>query len=375
MRTVTPTSANFARRLLSSRCLTHALYLWRSPGTPSTRSMPTSLGRNHRLNLTSCSLRSLPPGSPLQTPRDSCGRCERGGGSSAGGIATALSWGVCVRALISSFRQTGRRASLCSLVARRALGARGAPRPESVSSQGKRMSVVGGFAFDLAPAPEGAEPSTASEASGARGVGAQLASAAAVTSASWYAVESGTIDDPRKTLAGTRQLAVLVAVSVGAQAIDHCRRLRIPLTYARTRVRTDEPKAVALVATVLITALAGAICVHANFVIRLVCSHAAATAAFFCCAACMGAPVFRRPMDSLGWALACSVLAMAPGTCLLSNDAREWREVYILASRKNPAHAVCTCVSHATVLGAWIGAWVVPLDWGRPWQVRVHLSI
>jgi hypothetical protein len=27
--------------------------------------------------------------------------------------------------------------------------------------------------------------------------------------------------------------------------------------------------------------------------------------------------------------------------------------------------------SHGAVIGAWLGAWPMPLDWGRPWQVRI----
>jgi hypothetical protein len=26
---------------------------------------------------------------------------------------------------------------------------------------------------------------------------------------------------------------------------------------------------------------------------------------------------------------------------------------------------------HGAVLGAWLGAWPMPLDWERPWQVKI----
>lgn len=29
--------------------------------------------------------------------------------------------------------------------------------------------------------------------------------------------------------------------------------------------------------------------------------------------------------------------------------------------------------AHGAVIGAWLGAWPMPLDWERPWQVKIPL--
>jgi hypothetical protein len=30
-----------------------------------------------------------------------------------------------------------------------------------------------------------------------------------------------------------------------------------------------------------------------------------------------------------------------------------------------------SATSHGAVIGAWLGAWPMPLDWERPWQVKI----
>ncbi|KAK3266236.1 hypothetical protein CYMTET_25125, partial [Cymbomonas tetramitiformis] len=46
-----------------------------------------------------------------------------------------------------------------------------------------------------------------------------------------------------------------------------------------------------------------------------------------------------------------------------------WIRLFARSSPESlPEIAVCI-PGHGAILGAWLGAWVIPLDWDRPWQV------
>jgi len=92
------------------------------------------------------------------------------------------------------------------------------------------------------------------------------------------------------------------------------------------------------------------------------------TLAFMCGATFLGAPTSRHFMDTINWALWMSMLTVLPGACLLSSDLKDWKQVYILARWHSHEQMLCSLLFHATVLGAWVGAWVIPLDWEQAWQ-------
>eukprot|EP00897_Mesotaenium_endlicherianum_P008061 jgi/Mesen1/7283/ME000373S06358 len=71
--------------------------------------------------------------------------------------------------------------------------------------------------------------------------------------------------------------------------------------------------------------------------------------------------------STLHWALLVSALTVVPCAAVLGTDGDSWRRV--VSGR--PAGAVESSlarVGEGALLGAWLGAWPMPLDWERPWQ-------
>ena len=83
--------------------------------------------------------------------------------------------------------------------------------------------------------------------------------------------------------------------------------------------------------------------------------------------ACFGVPL-TRILDTINWAFFFSSLCLMPGACFLSSDWTQWKRVYLLSRPLNIPERICCTLLYAPMLGAWLGAWVVPLDWRRTWQ-------
>eukprot|EP00899_Mesostigma_viride_P017547 jgi/Mesvir1/25794/Mv06772-RA.1 len=93
------------------------------------------------------------------------------------------------------------------------------------------------------------------------------------------------------------------------------------------------------------------------------------------CAAYVGALFFGAPYteqveETLHFSLLLAVLAVAPAVCVLGFDRASYSRLF-LDSGKAASLAEVAVVMPAlgAVLGAWLGAAVIPLDWDRPWQV------
>ncbi|KAL3835458.1 hypothetical protein ACJIZ3_010194 [Penstemon smallii] len=84
----------------------------------------------------------------------------------------------------------------------------------------------------------------------------------------------------------------------------------------------------------------------------------------------LGAPVGIQHFEkTIHWSLLMSVLTFVPAACVFGSCWSDWLRVF--------AHteAIAACIdwiicigAHGAVIGAWFGAWPMPLDWERPWQ-------
>mmetsp|Transcript_20949 Transcript_20949/g.39833 ORF Transcript_20949/g.39833 Transcript_20949/m.39833 type:complete len:228 (+) Transcript_20949:300-983(+) len=96
---------------------------------------------------------------------------------------------------------------------------------------------------------------------------------------------------------------------------------------------------------------------------------AAGAAVFHALAVIYGAPLVDRFLLTHLWSWLLSTLTAAPTACVLGWHSNVWRTLYA-KSAPTTCTEIALCVPpHFTLLGAWIGAWPVPLDWDRDWQV------
>ncbi|XP_024525973.1 phosphatidylinositol-glycan biosynthesis class F protein [Selaginella moellendorffii] len=68
------------------------------------------------------------------------------------------------------------------------------------------------------------------------------------------------------------------------------------------------------------------------------------------------------------WSFFMSTLMIAPAGMVLGPSWRRWQQVFAF-TRPSGSLELLVCVpAHGAAVGAWIGAWPMPLDWEREWQ-------
>ncbi|KAF9162989.1 hypothetical protein DFQ26_003050 [Actinomortierella ambigua] len=76
---------------------------------------------------------------------------------------------------------------------------------------------------------------------------------------------------------------------------------------------------------------------------------------------------FKAP-ETLMLSLYLSLLSFYPASFVLGYDLDRWLQVFIHNSPTTYTEAGLYCQGWMTILGAWLGSIVIPLDWDRPWQ-------
>ncbi|QCE14016.1 uncharacterized protein C1450.15 [Vigna unguiculata] len=83
----------------------------------------------------------------------------------------------------------------------------------------------------------------------------------------------------------------------------------------------------------------------------------------------LGAPVkFQYLPKTINWALMMSVFTTVPASCVLGSSWAEWRRIFAQTKPNGSIEYLICLPAHGAVIGAWFGAWPMPLDWERPWQ-------
>ncbi|CAF88258.1 unnamed protein product, partial [Tetraodon nigroviridis] len=82
-----------------------------------------------------------------------------------------------------------------------------------------------------------------------------------------------------------------------------------------------------------------------------------------------GAPLVESALETFSLALLLTSLTTLRCVCVLGPNVQAWIRVF---SRHGAMSVWDTCLQitvACTVVGAWVGAFPIPLDWDRPWQV------
>ncbi|KYQ94299.1 phosphatidylinositol glycan [Tieghemostelium lacteum] len=82
-----------------------------------------------------------------------------------------------------------------------------------------------------------------------------------------------------------------------------------------------------------------------------------------------GAPFFTSIFRTLCFGLLISSMTAVPSAIILGSNPQNWKDLYFYPSHNSIFDTCCTIVVLCSLFGAWIGAFAIPLDWDRPWQV------
>ncbi|CAI9113842.1 OLC1v1014527C1 [Oldenlandia corymbosa var. corymbosa] len=82
----------------------------------------------------------------------------------------------------------------------------------------------------------------------------------------------------------------------------------------------------------------------------------------------LGAPMIQNFERTIHWSLLMSVLTCVPAASVLGSSWADWQRIFALTKASKPLEYMICIPAHGAVIGAWFGAWPMPLDWERPWQ-------
>mmetsp|Transcript_8961 Transcript_8961/g.12172 ORF Transcript_8961/g.12172 Transcript_8961/m.12172 type:complete len:213 (-) Transcript_8961:73-711(-) len=88
---------------------------------------------------------------------------------------------------------------------------------------------------------------------------------------------------------------------------------------------------------------------------------------FYVVAVLYGAPLLH--LGTLAWSALLSSLVVIPPSCALPWEAGPWRKLFAQFAPEGEKELSLCLPSHGAMVGAWVGAWTIPLDWDRPWQI------
>ncbi|XP_065866697.1 PIGF/3-ketodihydrosphingosine reductase fusion protein [Euphorbia lathyris] len=83
----------------------------------------------------------------------------------------------------------------------------------------------------------------------------------------------------------------------------------------------------------------------------------------------LGAPVGIQYLPkTINWSLLMSSFTVVPAACIFGSSWSHWQRLFAFTKPNESIEYMICIPAHGAILGAWFGAWPMPLDWERPWQ-------
>ncbi|KAJ0680052.1 putative GPI biosynthesis protein Pig-F [Helianthus annuus] len=83
----------------------------------------------------------------------------------------------------------------------------------------------------------------------------------------------------------------------------------------------------------------------------------------------LGAPVGSRYiLRTLNWSLLMSAFTLAPAASVYGSSWVDWHRIFANTKLIESIDYMICMPAYGAVIGAWFGAWPMPLDWERTWQ-------
>ncbi|KAJ9693458.1 hypothetical protein PVL29_012294 [Vitis rotundifolia] len=71
---------------------------------------------------------------------------------------------------------------------------------------------------------------------------------------------------------------------------------------------------------------------------------------------------------TINWSVLMSLLTFVPAACVFGSSWTDWQRVFAHTKPIGAIDYMICLPAHGAIIGAWFGAWPMPLDWERPWQ-------
>ncbi|KGN58643.1 phosphatidylinositol-glycan biosynthesis class F protein isoform X2 [Cucumis sativus] len=83
----------------------------------------------------------------------------------------------------------------------------------------------------------------------------------------------------------------------------------------------------------------------------------------------LGAPIGAQYfLKTLNWSLVMSLFNIVPSACVFGSSWIDWQRLFAYTKPIGTIDHMICIPAHGAIIGAWFGAWPMPLDWERPWQ-------
>ncbi|XP_010532077.1 PREDICTED: phosphatidylinositol-glycan biosynthesis class F protein-like [Tarenaya hassleriana] len=83
----------------------------------------------------------------------------------------------------------------------------------------------------------------------------------------------------------------------------------------------------------------------------------------------LGAPVGLQYLwKTINWSLLMSVFTFVPAAAVFGASWADWHRMFSCMKPTSNRDYMITVPAYGAIIGAWFGAWPMPLDWERPWQ-------
>ncbi|PON98472.1 GPI biosynthesis protein Pig-F [Trema orientale] len=83
----------------------------------------------------------------------------------------------------------------------------------------------------------------------------------------------------------------------------------------------------------------------------------------------LGAPIGVKSLSkTINWSMMMSLFTVVPAASVFGSSWTDWQRIFAYTKPVGPIDYMICLPAHGAVLGAWFGAWPMPLDWERPWQ-------
>ncbi|KAJ4784713.1 Glycosylphosphatidylinositol anchor biosynthesis protein 11 [Rhynchospora pubera] len=83
----------------------------------------------------------------------------------------------------------------------------------------------------------------------------------------------------------------------------------------------------------------------------------------------LGAPVGLKFWPAtIYWSMLLSLFTFVPAACVFGASKLDWQQILSYSKPSNIVDYMLSVPAHGAIIGAWLGAWPMPLDWERPWQ-------
>ena len=105
-----------------------------------------------------------------------------------------------------------------------------------------------------------------------------------------------------------------------------------------------------------------------RFCARAVAGLVGGTLFFHVWAVLFGAPATELVWRTVLWSAMLSSLTALPAACALGSSLEQWRRLFVEGRHHSTYEAELKMCTWGAVLGAWLGAIPMPLDWDRAWQ-------